>query len=148
MIIKGGEFIGGEECEKLTSLIDIPPTLLSMAGIEIPKEYVGDDIAEGKDKECVFMQISEGQVGRAIRTKDYKYCVQSPGIGYLKSKSSVYFEAYLYDLKNDPYEKVNLVKDSKYKEVRSKLQKMLKEQMVKAGESEPVVLPAIIANRR
>ncbi len=148
LIIRGGKFIGGEECDKLTSLIDIPPTLLSMAGIEIPDEYVGDDIAEGKDKECVFMQISEGQVGRAIRTKDYKYCVQSPGIGYLKSKSKVYFEAYLYDLNKDPDEKANLVKDPAYKSVRKKLKKLLSDQMVGAGESKPIILSAIIANRR
>lgn len=148
LVIRGGEFLGGEERDDLSSLIDIPPTLLAMAGIEIPKEYRGDNLAKNPEKDCVFMQISEGQVGRAIRTRDYKYCVQSPGIGYLKSKSKVYFEAYLYDLKKDPDEKVNLVKDPAYKEIRSRLKKMLAEQMLWAGESKPVILPAIIANRR
>ena len=148
LIIRGGEYLGGKEIENLSSLIDIPPTLLSMAGIKIPEEYMGDDLAQGKEKECVFMQISEGQVGRAIRTKDYKYCIQSPGIGYLKSKSKVYFEAYLYDLKKDPDEKNNLIKDSAYKAVRNDLKKLITAEMVRAGEAKPVILPAIVKNRR
>lgn len=148
LIIRGGAYLGGKEIENLSSLIDIPPTLLSMAGIKIPEEYMGDDLAQGKEKEYVFMQISEGQVGRAIRTKDYKYCIQSPGIGYLKSKSKVYFEAYLYDLKKDPDEKNNLIKDSAYKAVRNDLKKLITAEMVRAGEAKSVILPAIVKNRR
>jgi uncharacterized sulfatase len=113
-----------------------------------PEEYMGDDLALGKEKECVFMQISEGQVGRAIRTKRYKYCIQSPGIGYLKSKSKVYFEAYLYDLDNDPDEKINLIKNSEYKTVKDDLKKLIAAEMVRAGESSPVILPAIVKNKR
>ncbi len=148
LIIRGGKFLGGREIEDLSSLIDIPPTLLAMAGINIPEEYMGDDLSQGKKKDCVFMQISEGQVGRAIRTKEYKYCIQSPGIGYLKSKSKVYLEAYLYDLKADPDEKTNLIKDSSYKSVRNDLRKLITAEMVRAGESKPVILPAIIKNKR
>ncbi len=148
LIIRGGKFVGGEECDDLSSLIDIPPTLLAMAGIKAPDNYMGDDLAEGKEKECVFMQISEGQIGRAIRTKQYKYCIQAPGIGYIKSKAKVYFEAYLYDLKKDPDEKTNLVKDSAYNSVRADLKKLMISEMIKAGESKPVILPAIIENKR
>ena len=82
------------------------------------------------------------------RTKRYKYCIQSPGIGYLKSKAKVYFEAYLYDLDKDPDEKTNLIKDSAYKSVRNHLKQLITAEMVRVGESKPVILPAIVKNRR
>lgn len=143
LIISGGGFKGGEECNELTSLIDIPPTLLSMAGIKIPDEYKGLDLSEKPQRECVFMQISEGQIGRAIRTKKYKYSIKAPGVGQLKSKAKVYFEAYLYDIVNDPDEKINLVKDPQYKNTRAELRQLLTLQMVEAGESKPIILPAV-----
>ncbi|MGN1195077.1 MAG: sulfatase/phosphatase domain-containing protein, partial [Acutalibacteraceae bacterium] len=154
LIIKGAEFTGGKKEKRLTSLIDLPPTLLSLAGIPIPKSYKGIDLTrfinEPENKrECVFTQISESQCGRSIRTEKYKYAVKSAGItGYVHSSAKVYFEAYLYDLENDPYEIQNLIKDPKYKSERQRLKKMLISQMINAGEKEPVILPAVIERRK
>lgn len=147
MVISGGGFKGGIKDERLVSLIDIPPTLLSLAGIEIPGHYKGYDLGSEKSRDCVFMQISESQVGRAIRTKDYKYSVRAPKSGQVCHSSKVYFEDYLYDLKKDPCEKNNLVKDKDYKEIRENLKKLLIREMVNAGESKPVILPAIKAKK-
>ena len=147
MVISGGGFKGGIKDERLVSLIDIPPTLLSLAGIEIPGNYKGYDLGSEKSRDCVFMQISESQVGRAIRTKDYKYSVRAPKSGQVCHSSKVYFEDYLYDLKKDPCEKNNLVKDKDYKEIRENLKKLLIREMVNAGEKEPVILPAIKAKK-
>ena len=147
MVISGGGFKGGIKDERLVSLIDIPPTLLSLAGIEIPGHYKGYDLGSEKSRDCVFMQISESQVGRAIRTKDYKYSVRAPKSGQVCHSSKVYFEDYLYDLKKDPFEKNNLVKDKDYKEIRENLKKLLIREMVNAGEKEPVILPAIKAKK-
>lgn len=154
LIIKGGGFEGGKSETRLSSLIDIPPTLLSMAGIDIPETYMGIDLttqidAPGKKRECVFIQISESQCGRAIRTERYKYSVRSAGItGYLHHDAKIYFEDYLYDLQNDPDEKRNLVKEPNYKNVRRELKNMLLEQMKNAQEKTPVILPAIIKRRK
>ena len=90
----------------------------------------------------VFMQISESQVGRAIRTDKYKYSVRALKDGNICHDSSVYFEDYLYDLENDPYEKTNLVRDKKYTKVRARLRSLLKHEMRRAGERECVILPA------
>lgn len=154
LIIKGGGFEGGKKEERLSSLIDIPPTLLSLADIPIPKEYMGVDLTEQindetKKRDCVFIQISEATNSRAIRTDRYKYSVKDASpIGYIHHSSKVYFEDYLFDLDNDPIEKNNLVRDPKYAEVRAELKQKLIEQMVKAGEKSPKILPAVIVRKK
>ena len=154
LIIKGGGFEGGKTETRLSSLIDLPPTLLSMAGIDIPKCYSGIDLTKQIDnpddkRKCVFIQISESQCGRAIRTDRYKYSVRTAGIvGYVHHSSKVYFEDFLYDLEKDPIEKNNLVKDSNYRQVREELKALLIEQMTAAGEAKPMILPAIIKHNK
>lgn len=147
MVITGGAFKGGKTDERLVSLIDLPPTLLSLAGIEIPTHYKGNDLSDDTERDCVFMQISESQVGRAIRTKEYKYSVRALKSGEMCHSAKVYFEDYMYDLKKDPYEKNNLVMDKKYAKTRAMLRKMLIREMMNAGEKKPKILPAIIARK-
>ena len=154
LIIKGGGFEAGRVEKRLSSLIDLPPTMLSMAGIDIPENYMGVDLtkqinAPDKKRDCVFMQISESQCGRAIRTDRFKYAVRdlSP-VGYAHHSSKIYFEDYLYDLQNDPIEKHNLVKNPKYNKIRQELKYLLLEQMKNAGEEPPVILPAIFVRRK
>ena len=149
LIIKGGGFTGGKKEQRLTSLIDLPPTLLSLASISVPDSYMGEDLTKqladpDRKRDCVFIQISESQCGRAIRTERFKYSVRSAAAsGFAVHSARVYFEDYLYDLERDPDEKENLVKDPQYKAHRRELRKKLIEQMVKAGEKAPVILPAI-----
>ncbi|MDE5995391.1 MAG: DUF4976 domain-containing protein, partial [Eubacterium sp.] len=69
-------------------------------------------------------------------------------VGYAHGSSKVYFEDYLYDLEKDPIEKHNLVKDPKYAQIRKELKAMLVEQMVKADEEKPTILPALIKRRK
>lgn len=152
LIISGGNFKGGIKEERLTSLIDIPPTLLSIAGIDIPKSYEGLDLQKSLESEeertHIFMQISESQCARAIRTKKYKYSVRATTAGgFVVSASPIYFEDYLYDLEKDPNEKHNLIKDKAYKKERADLRKMLTEQMVEIGEKKPIILPALFARK-
>ena len=102
----------------------MPPTLLDIANIPIPENYKGISLLsqlDSKKRDCVFMQISESQVGRAVRTDKYLYSVRSLGQGYICHSARVYYEDYLYDLKNDPDQKNNLVKDERYAAVRAKL---------------------------
>lgn len=152
LIIAGGLFQGGKRVESLVSLIDLPPTLLELAGIPIPESFSGESILpmlSGKsERDCVLIQISESQCGRAVRTKKYKYSVRAVGSGFTKHKAKIYFEDYLYDLEKDPCEKVNLVRSKAYKEARGAMQKLLKREMQKAGEEVPVILPAPIVRKK
>ncbi len=143
LIIFGGGFEGGKVDERLVSLIDLPPTLLKAAGIAIPESYEGKPLQEETERDHVFIQISESQVGRAIRTKKYKYSVRALGVGYVRHSSPVYFEDFLYDLEKDPIEKHNIVKDPAYKQVRAELKQMLIKQMTEVGEKKPLVLPKL-----
>lgn len=154
LIIKGGGFEGGKRDNRLASLIDLPPTMLSMAGIKTPPNFKGYDLTKETDdpetrRKCVFMQISESQCGRAVRTDRFMYSVKDLNpTGYLHENSKVYFEDYLYDLKKDPIEKHNLVKDPKYAHVRRELKYLLLEEIRKAGEEAPVIFPALITHKK
>lgn len=154
LIIKGGGFEGGKCESRLSSLIDIPPTLLSMAGIPIPKSYMGVDLTKqinnpDEKRKCVFMQISEASNSRAIRTDRFKYSVRDISItGYAHHTSKAYFEDYLYDLKKDPNEKNNLIKNRNYSHVRSELKYLLLKQMELAEEEPAVILPAIKVRKK
>jgi uncharacterized sulfatase len=149
LIIKGGGFEGGQVETRLTSLIDLPPTLLSMANIPIPPSYSGMDLTKQINnpdikRDCVFIQISEASNSRAIRTERFKYEVRDAmPTGYIHSSAKVYFESYLYDLQKDPNEVHNLVKDRRYAHVRQELKYLLLKEMENAGEERPMILPAV-----
>lgn len=153
LIIKGGGFEGGKTETRLTSLIDLPPTLLSMAGIPVPENYMGVDLTgllnSNTKRDYVYMEISEATNSRAIRTERYKYSVKDAlPMGYIHHSSKIYFEDYLYDLEKDPIEKNNLVLDPAYKSVREDLKNKLIHQMVRNGEKKPVIKPAVIARKK
>lgn len=154
LIIKGGGFDSGIKEKRLSSLIDLPPTILSMAGIPIPDTYSGIDLTEQINnpdikRDCVFIQISEASNSRAVRTDRFKYEVRDMSItGYAHHTSKVYFENYLYDLKMDPNEKHNLIKDPKYRKIRQELKYLLLRQMKNAHEEAPVIFPAIISRKK
>jgi arylsulfatase A-like enzyme len=146
---QGPGFDGGGMVHQLVSLIDLPPTLLDAAGIEIPAEMQGrsilplvrGDTADWPDD--VFIQISESQVGRAVRTRRWKYSVSAPeGNGWLDSCSNAYTEEFLYDLQADPYELNNLIGWDSHAEVVEVLRARLFQHMADAGEAVPTITPA------
>ncbi len=145
----GGPFTGGGQLRQLVSLIDLPPTLLDAAGIAIPPAMQGRSILPllgGRSPawpQEVFVQISESQVGRAIRTHRWKYGVTAPDKqGWKDTCSDQYVEQYLYDLEADPAELNNLVGAKTHVGVRQDLQRRLMARMVQAGEARPVIHPA------
>jgi arylsulfatase A-like enzyme len=143
----GPGFDGGGEVSDLVSLIDLPPTLLDAAGIDIPDTFDGRSILPrlrreaGEWQEEVFVQISEAEVGRAIRTKRWKYAVRAPEKGAWMAhggdKSEEYEESFLYDLFADPYELTNLVGQESHREVADTLKQRLLARMQAAGEKRP-----------
>ena len=149
LVIKGMNFHSGKVIEELISLINIPPTLMKMADIEIPKFMKGKPLqylVQGQEKteewpQEVLIQISETQVGRAIRTKKWKYSVKAPNKdGILYSKSDVYEEEFLYNLEKDPFERHNLIKEFKYTQIKKELSQILLQKMVEAGETQAKII--------
>lgn len=98
----------------------------------------GERVADWPDN--VFVQISESQVGRAVRTRRWKYAVDAPdGDGWNDIASPRYVEQYLYDLEADPHEQENLVGRPDYRQVADRLAEMLVARMVAVGESAPEI---------
>lgn len=147
LIAIGGAFKGGKTVNELVSLMDVPATLLDCAGIKKPDDWQGNSfvkLVNGKAtnwQDDVFLQISESQVGRAVRTKDWKYSVRADADGWKDSCCDTYYEEFLYNLNEDPYEKNNLVDNPDYSSVRKEMSLRLIKRMKMAGEKEPVILP-------
>ncbi len=145
----GPGFTGRGQVTEMVSLIDLPPTLLDAAGIDVPDGMQGKSIlpllagdSEGWPEEA-FIQVSEAQVGRAVRTKRWKYGVDAPEKhGGKDSGSDTYVEQYLYDLQVDPYELTNLVNSEPHRIVRDVMRERLVRRMKEAGEDEPAIVQA------
>jgi len=145
----GPGFSGGGQIRDLVSLVDLPPTLLDAAGIEVPASMHGRSMLPLVRREAtgwpteVFLQISEAQVGRAVRTHRWKYSVSAPDCqGWLDPASETYVEEFLYDLAADPYELHNLVGYDAYDEVKAVMRERLLRRIDAAGESPPRIEPA------
>ena len=149
MIACGPGFGGGKVVDELVSLIDVPPTLLGAGGVDAPPTMRGralQGLVDGTATdwpEEVFLQISESQVGRAVRTRKWKYSVCAPDKqGGREPASDHYVEDFLYDLRTDPHERNNRVRDPDLADVRAHLAEVLKRRMREAGEPVPRIGPA------
>jgi arylsulfatase A-like enzyme len=147
--LAGPGFDGGGQINELVSLVDLPATLLDAAGIPVPPHFQGRSLLplirrETQDwPEEVFIQISESQVGRAIRTRRWKYSVVAPQKdGWDDPGSCEYQEECLYDLEADPYELHNRIGLESHLEVAATLRQRLVRRMQAAGEPEPRILLA------
>lgn len=142
LVFGGGAIKRREREDCLASLIDLPPTILNLAEIPVPESFSGNILPVNEndttERDCVFIQISESQVGRAVRTKKWKYSARAIGSGWHKHSAKHYFDDFLYDLKNDPYEKNNLVNNGNYAKILTQMRNLLSREMVKAGEKKPV----------
>jgi len=146
----GGPFDGGGQVRQLVSLVDLPPTLLDAAGLAVPADMQGRSIlpllrgalrANSQQPpwpEEVFVQISESQVGRAVRTRRWKYSVTAPDRhAWRDADSDHYVEEFLYDLEADPYELRNLIGLQSHRVVASVMRERLTRRMLAAGEPAP-----------
>lgn len=146
--LSGPGFDGGGQVRPLVSLVDLPPTLLDAAGLPVPPVMQGRSLlpllhGDGEDwPDDVFAQISESQVGRAVRTRRWKYSVRAPDKdGNRAPGSDHYAEEHLYDLKADPDELTNLIGLEGYSEVAAVMRERLLHRMIEAGETPPSITP-------
>lgn len=155
LALTGPGFDGGGMIRRPVSTVDLMPTLLDACGLGVPDPVQGRSflplVGGGSDPgrpEEVFIQISESQVGRAVRTSRWKYAVTAPkGHPWRDSGARRYVESELYDLAADPYELDNLAGLPSHREVADGLRQALLRWMARAGEAEPVVKDAPLRKR-
>lgn len=152
MAVRGPGFDGGGRVRNLVSLVDVAPTLLDAAGLPIPESMQGRSFlpltrgeTEGWPEE-VFVQISESQTGRAVRTRRWKYGVDAPDGA--EGRADRYVEQYLYDLDSDPHEMTNLVAIENYRVVAGAMRERLLRRMAEIGEAPPEIAPSDIRPKR
>ena len=147
--VTGPGFFGGGEVREIVSLVDLPPTLLDAAGLELPEQMQGRSVAPLVSRQSsdwpqdALIQISESQVGRAVRTQRWKYGVTAPDSdGRQHASADRYVEQYLYDLQADPYELTNLVGLESHRRAADVLRERLLRLMGEAGEAPAAIDPA------
>lgn len=144
----GPGFNGGGEVRQLVSIVDLPATLLDSAGLDLPREMAGRSILPllGNSNHPwpgeVFVQISESQTGRAVRTPRWKYSVRCPdtddnGDPVSRMSADTWVDDCLYDLKADPWELTNLAGYTSHAGVVKVLRERLARRMVAIGEVPP-----------
>ncbi len=127
----------GRKSAALTEFVDIYPTLLDLAGFEIPGYLQGASLApllEDPDKAWKTAAFSQYLLGRfgtdeyrrqermgyAIRTDQYRYVAWYEWDKKGK-KRGAFLAAELFDHKRDPEENINLAGRSDYRETEARL---------------------------
>ena len=148
MVIRGPGFDANRVAPELASIVDLPPTLLDAAGLQVPTAMQGRSLlglARGETSGWpneIFVQMREEALQRAIRTERWKYCIFNPDSPNKEPSSTQYTERYLYDLYSDPHELVNLIGRASHRKIADELQARLIERMATVGEPRPKVTPA------
>jgi len=147
--------VSGPGCEKsvqprnFASIVDITPTILELAGEEIPGDAEGKSlkgILAGENppwEDEIFIQISGYMTGRAIRTPRWKYCAATPQKAG-RAFSETYTEYQLYDLYSDPWELVNLAGRSGYREISEVLRHKLSRKIEDTEKRKADILPPLL----
>jgi arylsulfatase A-like enzyme len=115
LVIQGPGFNRSLSVPELTCQIDITPTLLQAAGLPIPASMQGRSFLPLLDRKVeawaneAYVQISESQTGRALRTPEWTYAVVDPQSGRTSAATSDrYTEYQMYNLFDDPHQLLNL----------------------------------------
>jgi len=148
--VVGPRFDGGGRIQTLVGIPDLTATLLDVAGIDLPAGIRGTSLLDpelraraGCDEDEVFVQISEDIVGRALRTRRWKYAIEAPDAdptGDLGADR--YEERFLYDLAADPYELENLAGMDAFEGVVTDLRKRLVAHIAEVEGRTPSIVPA------
>ena len=138
---------GGKNTDILFNSVDVMPTLLSLAGVDIPEKVQGQDLShavreeDGPDPDSVYLQIlgpgwpNRGDwVGfwRGLRTQRWVYA------RWWNSR-----DVWLFDRENDPYEMSNLAGNPEHREIEAQQEQRLQqwirdtEDPFETGERDP-----------
>ncbi len=150
MIAQGPGFNGASEIPEIIGNINIMPTLLDAAGIPVPGSVKGRSVmpllrepeARKSWPNRELIQISESMTARALRTKEWTYCVIDAQGRRSEKFSDHYVEYLMYSQASDPFEQVNLAGRKEFRPKAEQLRNELKAMMQAAGEPPAEIDPA------
>lgn len=164
LVVQGPGFDRSLSIPEITTQIDLTPTLLSAAGAPVPPGMQGRSFLPLLDRKIdgwrneAFIQISESQCGRALRTPEWTYAVAAPGGATASAAASDrYREECLYNLFADPHQLLNLAgrsDDPKLvhgfgtppQQAAAELREHLLARMTEAGEAPAAIEPRQISS--
>lgn len=140
-----GRIPAGLVSDACLNTVDIMPTLLSMAGVSIPKQVEGMDLShiamgkEGPEPEFAFLMNTgacalweNGHEWRALRTKRHTYAVFS---GW--EQKGLPRKELLFDNVADPYQMNNLADDPQHAELMADFRKEMRKKMASLNDTFP-----------
>lgn len=123
----------------MVSNIDIPETILEMAGVAIPSDMQG----------LSMVPVLKGKTPKNWRKEHYYHYYEYPAVHSVKRHYGISTDRYklihfyndideweLFDLKNDPMEMKNVYNDPSYEKVKADLHKRLEAARVKFKDTE------------
>jgi arylsulfatase A-like enzyme len=149
-LLQGPGFDQSLQLPQIIGNIDLTPTLLDAAGIAPPASMKGksllplahDPQARAQWNNRALIQISQSMVARAIRTREWTYCVANADLNADKVESSDHYDEYLmYNDYGDPAQLVNLAGRNPYQPDAARLREELSDMIVASGEPKPSIQP-------
>lgn len=146
----GPKWNGGGEHSCPASLVDLAPSLLDTAGIDIPAAMQGVSLLpltvgdRSHLPEESFIQFGDGFLppGRALRTSRWKYAIEADETCKGQAHAAEYQELCLYDLQTDPYELHNLIGLPSHEEIFQHFRNRMQVRMRAIGEPPAKIIPA------
>jgi arylsulfatase A-like enzyme len=140
LIIKDATtFTGGRKTDKLAGSIDLLPTLLDLAGLEIPDNIQGESLRPSNFEKEEWREFIFNEIGRdpennvvTVRSQTHKYVL------FRKEAQTVYEQ--FFDLVEDPWEMKNLMDDRSLSEKISVFQEALQKWENKIEKSAPLLM--------
>jgi len=131
LIFAGPGIPKGQSSRAFTYLLDVFPTVASLAGVTPPAGLDGHDLSpiwrgeKQKVRDSVFLAFTNWM--RSVRDERYKL-IRYPQINYMQ----------LFDLQNDPHEMRNLADEPAQAGRIQQLTELLKQWQQKVGDSQPL----------
>jgi len=131
-VVRGPDVPAGEIRDEFVSLVDLLPTFLDLADLDVPDGVDGRSLrpvlaGEAEDwRTSAFAEYHGDEFGlysqRMVRTEEFKFVFNAPDVNEL------------YDLRADPHELANLADHPDYRSERERLVERLLDWMDRTGD--------------
>ena len=160
LIIQGPGFNHSRKISEMVGLVDLAPTLLAALGLPVPATMQGknflplltDAAARAAWQNEIFIQVSESETARALRTPEWTYVALAPDANQGADAGSANYQDYqLYNNAADPAQIINLAGRSdppglvhyfgnrSIRKITDELRERLLARMEAAGEARPQI---------